>query len=98
MRLIIISFLVSLLLTGLPKTGNEYSGVQFQKEVEFGTNNEIIVGDVTALSVDAKGQVFIADGTQTTIHIFSPDGTYIQSMGRKVKVRENFLLLLLIPQ
>jgi hypothetical protein len=82
MRLIITSFLVSLLLTGLPKTGNEYSGVQFQKEVEFGTNNEIIVGDVTALSVDAKGQVFIADGTQTTIHIFSPDGTYIKSMGR----------------
>lgn len=59
--------------------------VEFKKQITFGSNQEIIVGEVTAMVVDDNDNVFIADKTQTLIHVFKKDGSYLKSLGREGK-------------
>lgn len=59
--------------------------IEFKKQITFSSNQEVIVGDVTAMAVDDNDNVFIADKTQTIIHVFLKDGSYLKSLGRKGK-------------
>lgn len=59
--------------------------IEFKKQITFSSNQEVIVGDVTAMAVDDDDNVFIADKTQTLIHVFKKDGSYLKSLGREGK-------------
>ena len=67
--------------------------IQIKRDITFASNGEIIVGDITAMSVDDNDNVFIADRTQTQIHVFSKNGNYIKSLGREGKGPGDFSAL-----
>ncbi|MEX0856626.1 MAG: 6-bladed beta-propeller [Balneolaceae bacterium] len=59
--------------------------IQFEKDLVFGTTDEVIVGTVGPFAVDEKDRVFIGDISQTTVHVFNPDGSFLTSLGRQGK-------------
>jgi hypothetical protein len=59
--------------------------VIFDREITYGTTNNIVVGEIASFAVDNQSRVFIADEGQTAIEIFTPDGHYLKSLGRRGK-------------
>jgi len=56
----------------------------FEKEQVFsGDADEVLIGRITATTVDKKGRVFIGDNEQKTIHVFNSDGDYVSSLGQE---------------
>lgn len=49
----------------------------------YGTTPDVIVGVIASFTVDDHNRVFIADRSQTTVHVFNPDGSYLKSLGRQ---------------
>lgn len=59
--------------------------IDFIPEMSFGDSDDIIIGRIAGVAADENGQVYIADGDQNTIHVFDPDGSYRQSLGKEGK-------------
>lgn len=57
--------------------------IQFEREITYGSTDEVVVGVMGPFAVDEKNRVFIADRDQTNIHVFDPKGNYLTSLGRK---------------
>jgi hypothetical protein len=57
--------------------------IQFVRETTYGSNDNLIIGVIGAISVDESSRVFLADRDQTTIQVFEPDGSYLTSLGRQ---------------
>lgn len=62
---------------------NSETVVRFEKERSFGSTDEILIGEIATIVVDEKSRVYIADKDQATIHVFSPEGNYLTSLGRE---------------
>ncbi|HKJ31580.1 MAG TPA: 6-bladed beta-propeller [Balneolales bacterium] len=58
--------------------------LQRDLNISAGTSKEKI-GSFQGLAVDKKGEMYVVDKKLTTIHVFSPDGHYLGSIGRKGK-------------
>ncbi|MDR9419935.1 6-bladed beta-propeller [Gracilimonas sp.] len=67
--------------------GSDYSSpaqtIDFTHSNIFGTNNEVVVGTISAIAIDKNNRVLIKDSDAVTIHIFEPDGSYLKSIGRE---------------
>mgnify|MGYP005857640741 CR=1 FL=1 len=59
--------------------------IKFVKEHIFGTTKEIIVGNIASFTVDSENRVLIADRSQTRVHVFGHNGTFLTSIGRQGK-------------
>ncbi|HLR26602.1 MAG TPA: 6-bladed beta-propeller [Fodinibius sp.] len=61
------------------------NAIQFVREQEFKSTDEVIIGQIATVVVDDKDHVFIADKGQTTIQVFNRDGSYRASIGNQGK-------------
>ncbi|MEX0773922.1 MAG: 6-bladed beta-propeller, partial [Balneolales bacterium] len=60
------------------------SDIEFIREISFGDTEEVLFGRmVENIAVDQSGKVFLADLTESTIHVFDFDGSYVQSIGQR---------------
>lgn len=56
--------------------------IEFIRGVSFGDTEDVFLGRISDVTVDALNRVYIGDVNQLTIHVFNPDGTYHTSLGR----------------
>lgn len=71
-------------LTVHPENPDPASTIELTKEMSFGDTDDIFFGQIIEnVSIDDQGRVFIADMTENTVHVFNPDGSYLQSIGRE---------------
>lgn len=57
--------------------------IRFIREATYGDTEEIFLGVIRSVAVDGKGRVYIADRDHVSIHVYSSDGQYLQSLGRQ---------------
>lgn len=57
------------------------SEVQLTNPMTF-LDEDLITGEIVAVTTDAKSQLFIADGDLLSIHVFDSNGNYQTSVGR----------------
>lgn len=57
--------------------------IHLEREIEFGSSDELIIGGLGSFSVDDFNRVFIGDTQQQTIYMFNDDGRHTASLGRK---------------
>ncbi|SHE30283.1 6-bladed beta-propeller protein [Fodinibius roseus] len=71
-------------MTTIPADIQPTHDITIQKEKVFGDfeRNTGAMGGIRDIAVDDSGRVFISDTQQKTIHMFSPDGQFIQNIGR----------------
>jgi len=65
--------------------------ISFNREISFGSDDEILIGRISSIATDQKANVYIADNEQKTIHLFDEAGTYIQSIGQEGKGPGEFM-------
>lgn len=53
------------------------------REATFGDTEDVFLGAWLMTHVDDRGRVFIADNSETILHLYNPDGTYNRSIGRE---------------
>lgn len=57
--------------------------IEIKKDITFTSNDEVLVGTIYPIYVDAQNRVYIGDADQTQIHAFEANGDYITSLGRE---------------
>lgn len=60
-------------------------GLQFEEDLFISGTDNYYIGRVTALDVDSRGHILIADGSEQEIKILNPDGKLLRSIGRQGK-------------
>ena len=71
-------------LTQYPANSEPASEIHFEQQAIYGDSADNILGQrIAGVTVDREGRVFIADGDRMTIHIYSADGDWIESIGRR---------------
>lgn len=68
-----------------PTDSKSVQEIKFNYDRYFGSTDEIIIGQIASFAIDNSNRVFIADQSQTTIHVFNPDGSYHTSLGKQGK-------------
>ncbi len=59
--------------------------ISFEPEAYYGETDDVLIGRFNSAVADDQGRVYLADSDQNTIHVFQPDGTYSQSIGKEGK-------------
>lgn len=67
--------------------------IKLTRDAHFGSTDNVIVGSIETFTVDQKDRVFIADGDQTTVQVFNPEGEYITSLGRQGRGPKEFRMI-----
>nr|WP_286670561.1 6-bladed beta-propeller [Fodinibius salsisoli] len=63
---------------------NSLEQIKLTEELQISANSaEALAGDFSGLAVDARGDIYAADSRLMKIHLFSPEGEYIDSLGRE---------------
>lgn len=57
--------------------------IHFTRDQRYGSTDSVVVGEMAGFTVDVQNRVYIADMDKTTIHVFHPQGSYLQSLGRQ---------------
>jgi len=57
--------------------------IQLHREASFGDTGEVFLSSWLMTHVDHLGRVFIADNSETVLHLYNPDGTYSRQIGRE---------------
>lgn len=57
--------------------------INLEREQSFGDTDETLIGRMGDIAVDERGRVYITDLQANTIHIYEPDGTHLQNIGRE---------------
>lgn len=72
---------------------NSYFGITFIQDNTYGDIEEkdIYLGLIRDIAIDNSGRVFIADRDNVVIHVYSPDGEYVNSIGRQGRGPGEFL-------
>ncbi|MEX0905879.1 MAG: 6-bladed beta-propeller [Balneolaceae bacterium] len=70
-------------LTVFPADSEPSMTINLEPAGSFGDTDEVIIGNLFGFVADHSGRVFIADGSENTIHAYNPDGSYLQSLGRE---------------
>ncbi len=68
--------------------------ISFEPEAYFGDSDEVLIGNFNSAVADEKGRVYLADSDQKTIHVFHPEGTFLQSIGKEGKGPGEFMNIL----
>lgn len=76
---------------------DSYEGVvdpiQFHHEYSYSNTERNPIGRISGLAIDSVGKVFIGDSDQATIHVFDPEGEYLQQLGKRGQGPGEFLSL-----
>jgi len=59
--------------------------IRLVREQTFGSSDEVLIGQVVDIAVDASERVLIADWDHKTIHLLSKDGKYLTNLGGEGK-------------
>ncbi|MCG2588214.1 6-bladed beta-propeller [Rhodohalobacter sulfatireducens] len=57
--------------------------IQFSRATSFGLSDEVLIGRIGGLAVADDGRIFIGDAAEFVVHVYSPDGSYVTSIGRE---------------
>lgn len=57
--------------------------IQLHRETSFGDTDDVFLGAWLMTHVDDRGRVFIADNSETVLHLYNPDGSYNRQIGRE---------------
>lgn len=81
-------------LTIYPANPEPLLDIELVKESSFGETEEMFFGRIIDhIAVDEAERVFIADLLNNTIHVYSPDGSYLRSIGREGRGPGEFLYI-----
>lgn len=93
MNRIIIAFTLTILISGLVYGCNSKNHIPQRMNLKLlsltkdlsisAESQEVLIGDFSGLAVDEKGVIYAADSRLQKIHLFSPDGDYLDSLGRR---------------
>lgn len=84
MRFFIVLLVLMSLEIGVSHTlAQSLDSIKIEKDLEFGTSNEIVLGEFSSFSVDEQNRVYIADRNQTKVFVFDAEGNYLSSIGRR---------------
>jgi hypothetical protein len=72
---------------------NHQRGISIEREATFGENSSVLFGTISKAVSDEAGRVYISDNQKKQIHIFEPDGTYLQSLGKEGRGPGEFMFL-----
>src|SRR5699024_1458622 len=65
--------------------------IHLEKEQVFAHTSEALLGPLTALAVDEAGRVYMADGEQLNISVYTPNGRFLTQLGREGKGPGEFI-------
>jgi len=57
--------------------------IRLNRAAEFGDTDELFIGWPSGIAVADEGALFMADAGEAKIHIYSAEGEYLQSLGRR---------------
>ena len=73
-------------LTVFSKNAEPIYEITLTKDAAYGdTSGVFLARFIKDIAVDDRERVYVADFTERKIHVYNPDGSYIQSIGRKGK-------------
>lgn len=73
---------------------NDLEPLILKKDLSISAENqEALIGDFSGLAVDEEGIIYAADSQLQKIHLFSPNGDYLDSLGQKGKGPGEFIRL-----
>ncbi|REL33499.1 6-bladed beta-propeller [Rhodohalobacter sp. SW132] len=76
--------IVSLENVSLFDSNTEPSGeLTLTRDASFGDTDDVFLGGWLMTHVDDRGRVYIADNSETILHLYNADGTYNRSIGRE---------------
>lgn len=67
--------------------------IQLEREQVFGDTEEAVIGRISDFAVDENGHVYLADADQLDVKVYSPDGHFIDRLGRSGEGPGEFLEL-----
>lgn len=68
----------------IPRNPEPRYKIDLVRELSYGDKYDDVVylGYISDFAVDNRGRVFLADAINDKIHVYRPDGSYLQSIGR----------------
>lgn len=57
--------------------------IELQEVARIDDSGEVILGRISGIQADDNGRIFISDDVEKRINVYSPDGNFIKSLGRK---------------
>ncbi len=67
-------------------TNTDIEYITLTKELTISADNpDVLIGNFAGLAVDDQGRIAAADNRRQKIHLFSSEGQYLDSLGRKGK-------------
>lgn len=66
-----------------PVNAQPVKKIHFQKEISFGDSEDVLIGTISNAIVDLMGRVYISDNQRKKVHVFSPEGKYLKSLGNE---------------
>ncbi|MDZ7772833.1 MAG: 6-bladed beta-propeller [Balneolaceae bacterium] len=80
-------------LTVLPENPEPQYKIELVEEHSFGDKYDEVVhlGYINDFAVDDRGRVYLADMSNDRIHVYNPDGSFLQSIGRAGRGPGEFL-------
>lgn len=72
-------------LTVIPKDQEPAHTIDFKQTALFGETEQVLLGDITGMTVDEQGRVYLGDGDQEVIHVYKPNAQYLRKIGSEGK-------------
>ena len=57
--------------------------IELQEVARIDDSGEVILGRISGIQADDDGRIFISDDVEKRINVYTPDGNFIKSLGRK---------------
>jgi hypothetical protein len=57
--------------------------IELQELARIDDSGEVILGRISGIHTDDDGRIFISDDVEKRINVYTPDGNFIKSLGRK---------------
>lgn len=77
-------FLLFLIFFNVELTFSQQNNSKISLKEDLVINSDFI-GKINEIQIDSKGQIFICDGRNTCIHLFSSKGKFLRKIGKKGK-------------
>ena len=57
--------------------------IDLQEVARIDDSDDVLLGRITGISTDGRDRIYISDDGEKRINVYTPDGEYLQSLGRK---------------
>ena len=57
--------------------------IDLQEVARIDDSDDVLLGRITGISTDERDRIYISDDGEKRINVYTPDGEYLQSLGRK---------------